>query len=657
MKKKVVLVVLCIAALVGALSRCMPSATTEGSVKNEATAYLNLHDTVAYVGMQVCQGCHANVHQTFIKTGMGQSFGPATKQKSSANLHDSLRLYDPHLDFYYFPFWEKDSLFLLEYRLNKNGDTTHKLEQKIDYVVGSGQHTNSHIFEVNNHLFQAPFTWYAQKEKLDLPPGFENGGNTRFSRPIGLECMSCHNAMPTKFVKGSINKFSKVDGGINCERCHGPGQAHVQKILSGNLTDTAKHIDPSIVNPKKLPTDLQFQLCQRCHLQGNSVLKAGKDFFDFKPGMYLNEVMEIYLPRYSNADDKFIMASHVDRFKQSACFLESQDEFNCTSCHNPHLSVKETNLKAFNTNCINCHGGTKKAVCTAPLADLELNDYNCVKCHMPSSGSIDIPHVTVHDHYIRKPRKTKAQALAESEFLGLYAVNNQKPSARSKTLAYLQQFEKFEARPFYLDSARYFLQKVSQNHPEYLRLNVYLQYLERNFNGLSQMVQQQGAQQVLSALSQKDYANQHAWTAYRIGEAFKKTNQAALALPFYQRSTDLAPLVADFKNKLGSCYIALDNFTAANLVFTEILQEHPRHREALNNLGYVALRLGNRAQAQKNLEKAIYFYPDYELAYLNLVSLEMQVQNFEKVKQYLQEVLRVNPNNMRALQAFESLSN
>ena len=24
---------------------------------------------------------------------------------------------------------------------------------------------------------------------------------------------------------------------------------------------------------------------------------------------------------------------------------------------------------------------------------------------MPKSGSIDIPHVTVHDHYIRKPLK------------------------------------------------------------------------------------------------------------------------------------------------------------------------------------------------------------------------------------------------------------
>jgi hypothetical protein len=46
----------------------------------------------------------------------------------------------------------------------------------------------------------------------DLPPGFENGFNERFDRPIGLECMSCHNAMPTEFVAGSTNKFSKAAG-------------------------------------------------------------------------------------------------------------------------------------------------------------------------------------------------------------------------------------------------------------------------------------------------------------------------------------------------------------------------------------------------------------------------------------------------------------
>ena len=68
------------------------------------------------------------------------------------------------------------------------------LLKRSDYKIGSGHHTNSHIFEINGYLHQIPYTYYTQEEIADLPPGFENGQNSRFTREIGLECMSCHNA-------------------------------------------------------------------------------------------------------------------------------------------------------------------------------------------------------------------------------------------------------------------------------------------------------------------------------------------------------------------------------------------------------------------------------------------------------------------------------
>ena len=654
MKRKVWVVLGAMLLLVGAMSQCTRSAQPENTSKTPV-AYLNHQDSVGYVGIETCRSCHSQVHATFTQTGMGQSFGAATPQKSIASLHDTLQLYDPHLDLYYQPFWQQDSLYLKEYRLTPDRDTSHLLLQKIDYVVGSGQHTNSHIFSVNDFLYQAPFTWYAQKGKLDLPPGYENGGNVRFARKIGLECMSCHNAMPTKFQTSSVNKFAKVNQGIDCERCHGPGEAHVQKIMRGQLTDTAKEIDPSIVNPKKLPTQLQFEICQRCHLQGNTVLQPGKNYFDFKPGQTLNEVMEIYLPRYTNADDQFIMASHVDRFKQSECFKSSDLTFNCTSCHNPHISVKETNLTRFNNTCKNCHQGGQNFECTALPTELKAKYYNCVACHMPSSGSIDIPHVTVHDHFIRKPQKTKAQALAESEFIGLFAVNNPKPSARSKALAYLQQFEKFEAKRFYLDSAQRFIAQLDNQHPEKLRLQTYLNHLRQDFKATTALVKQQGAASVLQSLTQKEPTNQHAWTAYRVGQALKKAKETSLALQFYDRAVSLAPAVADFKNKQAATLMTLGQFTLAQTIFREILEEHPRHKEALNNAGFIALQQRSLEQAQELLSKAVHFYPDYELAYLNLVSLAYQQEDYAKVEQYLQQVIRINPQNNQAQEALRKI--
>ena len=64
-----------------------------------------------------------------------------------------------------------------------------------------------------------------------------------------------------------------MPSGIDCERCHGPGSIHVKQRQNGSKVDTSKYIDYSIVNPAKLSIDEQFDVCQRCHLQGNAILK------------------------------------------------------------------------------------------------------------------------------------------------------------------------------------------------------------------------------------------------------------------------------------------------------------------------------------------------------------------------------------------------
>jgi hypothetical protein len=47
-------------------------------------------------------------------------------------------------------------------------DTVHQRFEKVSYIVGSGQHTNSHIININGYLHQAPITFYTQKGKWDL---------------------------------------------------------------------------------------------------------------------------------------------------------------------------------------------------------------------------------------------------------------------------------------------------------------------------------------------------------------------------------------------------------------------------------------------------------------------------------------------------------
>jgi len=658
---------------------------TETKMSSKDTLlYLNHADSARYVGINTCKQCHSEIYQNFIKTGMGKSFDVASKTKSAGDYHTSV-VHDKIGDFYYKAFWQNDSLRFLEYRL-KGKDTIYKRLETVNYIVGSGQHTNSHIQSINGYLNQMPMTFYTQKKTWDLPPGFEDGHNSRFMRKIGLECMSCHNSYPD-FVLGSENKYNSVETGIGCERCHGAGSIHVNERHTKERIDTSKYIDYSIVNPAKLSIERQFDICQRCHLQGNTILKEGKSFYDFKPGMVLSDYMTVFLPKYKNADDEFIMASHADRLKQSQCFIKSmkasasktpgskntlkpyKDALTCVTCHNPHVSVKETNTNVFNDACLKCHGeATKKTEVnqetesSKQLAELFCSKKgvtktsNCVGCHMPNSGSIDIPHVTVHDHYIRKPLN-KAEKQGIKEFIGLYAINEKDPAAIIRAKAYLNQYEKFENKAVYLDSAAFYLKdKTDKDLKADLEPLVQLNFIKNNFGQIVTYVNRLTDNYLLkSRLVSKSYSNDHAWTSYRIGEAFYKTGNVPRAILYFKKAVDLAPFVLDFKNKYASALASNNQLPEAVQQYNEILKEHPKHVSTLTNLGYVKLSQGDLNEAEKLYARALKLDPDYEPLLLNLAGLYAYKRDFAASKKYLNRILTLNPKSQQAKQALTQI--
>jgi len=640
---------------------------TSTEIKKDTLLYFNHSDSAKYVGINTCKLCHQDIYNTFIKTGMGKSFDVASKAKSSGDYHNSV-IYDKNGDFYYKAFWQNDRLQFLEYRL-QGRDTIYKRLETVNFIVGSGQHTNSHIQSVNGYLNQMPMTFYTQKKKWDLPPGFEDGHNSRFMRKIGLECMSCHNNYP-EFVLGSENKFTAVPEGINCERCHGPGSIHVEQRQTGSRIDTSKYIDYSIVNPAKLSIDAQFDICQRCHLQGNTILKEGKSFYDFKPGMKLSDYMTVFLPKYKNADDEFIMASHADRLKQSKCFIASansaskttsnklkpyKDAMTCVTCHNPHVSVRETNPNVFNDACNSCHNENGKSKINCSKKGITKIS-NCVNCHMPKSGSIDIPHVTVHDHYIRKPI-TKKDKEGIKTFIGLYAINEKNPSSITKARAYLNQYEKFENKSYYLDSAQIYLKdKTETDIKANLEPLVQLYFIKNDFNKIAIYASKLTDNYLLNTfLIKKSYSNDHAWMSYRIGEAFYNLGDLQRAINYYKKAVDLAPYVLDFKNKYGSALAAKGLLPIAEKEFNEILKENPKHVSALTNLGYVKLSQGNVSEAERLYFKALSLDPDYEALLLNIAGLYAYKKEFKKAEIYINKILKRNPNNTKAKQALSQI--
>ncbi len=636
-KLKKVLIVMALLAITVPAFYCNSPTKPQTDI-GHSSAWKNVYDTAAhYVGMDKCMVCHKEVYESFMQTGMGQSFDKATKQKSAANFSPSHALvYDKDLDFYYKPYWSEDSLYIMEYRL-KGKDTTHKRIQQIHYIVGSGQHTNSHIYKVNGYLYQAPITFYTQKGKWDLAPGFEDGSNTRFSRTIQLECMSCHNGLPD-FVENSENKYTSIKHGIDCERCHGPGSIHVAQKMAGNIVDTSKGPDYTIVNPRRLSTELQNNICQRCHLQGIAVVNDGKSFDDFRPGMHLSEVMNVFMPQYEGAQDKMIMASHVERMKKSNCYVSS-GKMSCITCHDPHVSVKFTPQSQYISACNSCHAGANQVVCSEKLSvRTARNKDNCIECHMPKNGSIDIPHVAVTDHQIRKRPLTQEEASEITAFLGLQCFNNDSVDGITQARAFMEFYERYNPNNGLIDSAIYYLDKnkeieASKQNQNYIRAY----YLLHDYNTVIRYAAELKVEEV------KD-----AWTCYRIGEAYYKTQQKQVAEKWYQRAVAVWPHALDFQYKYGTCLLAVNKKEQAQQVFQFIIKENPNYTKAHTNLGYIYMQLGNATMAYNHLLKAQELNPDDEQTLINLAVWYHFEQQDDKAAKSLRQLLEKHPDNAKA---------
>jgi len=581
---------------------------------------------------------------------MGRSWEAATLTNSAANFVNPAPVYDPHTDFYYQAFHQNEDLFIKEYRL-KGADTVHVRVEKVDYIVGSGQHTNSHIMNVGGYLYQMPMTWYTQDGKWDLPPGFKgDGNNSRFDRPIPLKCITCHNAMPS-YIQGSENKYDAVPHGIDCERCHGPGSLHIEALQTGQVEMAMENI----VNPGTLPIDLQFDICQGCHMQGAAVSRNNKSFADFRPGERLLDIENVFWPRYADSLQQFVMASHPDRLKLSVCFQESRRRKNttpltCITCHDPHVSIETLGPNHYRQTCQGCHGTSEERMCTATESMRAAKENNCVACHMPVSGSADIPHVRITDHLIRSPGSTFEQLLSPEEvetkkqFIRLASLLDASPPAVEIARGYLTYYEEITNHPGFLDSAAVYLEKARKETSleEVAIPLIRLYFLQKDYAAIIRLAS--------SRIPVED-----AWTAYRIGDAFLAVNAPSQAISYLEQATQLAPSHLRFLTRLALAYSQNNRLTEAILLLDRVLMNNPKFTEAYNNRGFAYLHIGNLENAESDFLAALALDPDLEQALGNLASLYYNTDRKNEALPYARRLLERNANHPQYRLLWEAL--
>jgi predicted CXXCH cytochrome family protein len=353
----------------------------------------------AFVGAATCQSCHRQAHDTW-KSGrhskMLQPAIPATVQGDFSQQTITL----------------KGQRYRLraangEYFITESFLTGKPREHKIEYTLGSRRIQHFLTTIENGWMVILPPSWDVQRRQW-----FDNMEIVRPDEHVeklvqqwNRNCVGCHVSQQENNYQPATRSYSTrwTDFGTSCERCHGPGGAHVkahtQAVRDGSVATE------QIVRPTRLDAKTSSMICAQCHSFRGVIAPgytAGADYFDhFQP------LLE-YRPQ--KADDPAYWADgRPRRFSndaiglwQSACFLRGGAT--CTNCHRPHLPDVDKNPQLASGNnalCTQCHQRIGAAVTEHTRHLAGSSGSACVECHMPKT--VMSIKATMRDHTIGLP--------------------------------------------------------------------------------------------------------------------------------------------------------------------------------------------------------------------------------------------------------------
>jgi hypothetical protein len=243
----------------------------------------------------------------------------------------------------------------------QNGDD--KASALIEWIFGAGVFAFTPVGRHNGKYFEHRVSWYSASQRPGMTLG--HPARTPLSAVAALGqpqsantiygCFNCH----ATGVKPGPD-LSAMQPGIQCERCHGPAEAHVKAPSVRN-----------IVKLSGLSPVASIRVCAECHRMPET-------------------------KRYSAApekDDPMSIRFAPVGLMASRCF-QTGGALKCTTCHDPHGGPRPVEA-AYVKVCQNCHAPAQTVASRCSRAE----NTSCLGCHMRKATPV--PDLTFTDHRIR----------------------------------------------------------------------------------------------------------------------------------------------------------------------------------------------------------------------------------------------------------------
>ncbi len=316
-----------------------------------------------FIGATACQECHNEIHDSFVSTRHALTLREVNDETINGDFSESgnrLQTSDPNV---HFDMIRRDDGYYQQAHFYD-----WQFEVPMQWIVGSSKMAQTYLYWHGSGLYQHNVTHLTEENVWINSPGYIDG-DAAYARFVPDRCLDCH---ATYFeMRKPPNHYTpnSLIPGVTCERCHGPGQSHVEYHRQHPEENTPR----DIINPKSLDRTQQLEVCGQCHA---GVSQLSGRALRFRPG---DKLADFYhpAPESSTEENSVHTSNQLTRLAESECYRQS--EMTCSDCHNPH-EVESGEMRLLSDRCLTCH--QIEACGLHDEVKFDLSE-NCIDCHMP----------------------------------------------------------------------------------------------------------------------------------------------------------------------------------------------------------------------------------------------------------------------------------